>query len=177
MTRHVVIAGLLLLAACTKSNMDSQPKYHEYERSGLFENGSILQPPPEGSVARDHPTREAEGTGTPPLDLALLRRGRERFDIFCAPCHGRTGSGNGIVVQRGMPRPPSLHDQRLLAAVDRHFYDVISHGYGAMYSYSARVSSRDRWAIVAYIRALQMSQHASLSDLTPEERSHLGAIQ
>ena len=100
-------------------------------------------------------------------------RGRQRFGIFCSPCHGAGGDGNGIVVQRGMPRPTSYHDQRLLTADDQHFFDVITNGYGAMYSYASRVPAADRWAIVAYIRALQLSRHASLDDVPTDERRKL----
>lgn len=109
----------------------------------------------------------------PALTLALIQRGRERFDIFCSPCHGRLGDGKGIVVQRGFPAPPSFHEARLRAAPSQHFYDVITNGYGAMYSYAARVTPEDRWAIVAYIRALQESQHVAAADLSAETRKNL----
>lgn len=176
MRRAIALAAVTLaIAGCNKSNMDSQPKYHEYEKSGLFSNGRVLQAPPDGVVARDDLAREADATHKPTVDLALLHHGRERFEIFCTPCHDRTGGGNGIVVQRGMPRPPSYHDPRLRAAPDQHFFDVITDGYGAMYSYAARVPPRDRWAIVAYIRALQLSQHATLSDVPDGQRAAFGA--
>jgi mono/diheme cytochrome c family protein len=109
------------------------------------------------------------------LTVALLERGRERFNIYCAPCHGRAGVGDGMVVQRGMPRPPSLHDERLRAAPDQHVFDVITRGYGVMYSYAMRVQPPDRWAIVAYIRALQLSQHATLADVPTADRDRLAA--
>jgi mono/diheme cytochrome c family protein len=94
------------------------------------------------------------------VTAAILRRGEERFDIYCAPCHGPAGYGNGMVVQRGFPAPPSYHTERLRTASHRHFYDVITQGYGAMYPYADRVLQNDRWAVVAYIRALQLSRHA-----------------
>ena len=109
----------------------------------------------------------------PAVTAALLERGHERFGIFCQPCHGAGGDGNGIVVQRGMPQPTSYHDERLRSADDQHFFDVISNGYGAMYSYAARVPPADRWAIVAYIRALQLSRHASLEDVPQDARTQL----
>ena len=109
----------------------------------------------------------------PPLTAELLARGRQRFGIFCSPCHGAGGDGNGVLVQRGMPRPTSYHDDRLRAADDQHFFDVISNGYGVMYSYASRVPPRDRWAIVAYIRALQLSRHASIDDVPPDRRASL----
>ncbi len=96
--------------------------------------------------------------------MALLQRGRERFDVYCSPCHSVVGDGDGMVVRRGFPAPPSYHIERLRAAPDHHFYDVITHGYGVMYPYGDRVAPDDRWAIVAYIRALQLSQHAAASD-------------
>jgi mono/diheme cytochrome c family protein len=104
---------------------------------------------------------------------AALTRGRERFDIYCAPCHGMAGDGNGYIALRGFPRPPTYHSDRLRAASDEHFFDVITHGYGVMYPYADRVAPNDRWAIVAYIRALQLSQHATLSNVPTEERSRL----
>lgn len=95
-----------------------------------------------------------------PITMALLERGRERFGIYCEPCHSPLGDGDGIIARRGFPHPPSYHTQRLREAPDRHFYDVMTNGYGIMYSYADRVSPEDRWAIVAYIRALQRSQGA-----------------
>jgi mono/diheme cytochrome c family protein len=103
----------------------------------------------------------------------VLLRGQERFDIYCAPCHGRTGDGNGMIPQRGYPVPPSYHIDRLRAAPVGHLFDVISRGYGVMYSYGARVEPDDRWAIVAYIRALQLSQDAKVSDVPQHERTQL----
>jgi len=108
-----------------------------------------------------------------PLTRALLQRGQERFEIYCAPCHGRSGNGDGMIVRRGFPAPPSYHTDRLRNAPDSHFYQVISNGYGVMYPYADRVDPRDRWAIVAYIRALQLSQHAPRSQLTPQDLAHL----
>jgi mono/diheme cytochrome c family protein len=176
MIRAATIAfACLALGACTKSNMDSQPKYHQYEKGELFSDGKVLQHPPPGSVARGDLDRDAQVAHKPKVDAALLKRGRERFDIYCAPCHDRTGGGRGIIVSRGMPKPPSYHDARLRDAPDQHFFDVITHGYGAMYSYADRVSPRDRWAIVAYIRALQLSQHAALSDVPADKRAALEA--
>jgi hypothetical protein len=103
--------------------------------------------------------------------MALLERGRERFEIFCAPCHGRAGDGQGVIVQRGFPAPPSYHTEALRNAPDQHFLDVVENGYGIMYSYGARVPPADRWAILAYIRALQLAQHAIVAEL-PEELRH-----
>lgn len=173
MIRFAVMLASALLAGCTRSNMDSQPKYHEYESGKLFRDGKVLQTPVPGTVARGDLARSDETKQRPALTEALLARGREQFDVFCQPCHDRTGSGRGIVVQRGFPQPPSFDDEKLRAADDQHFFDVITNGYGAMYAHRDRIRPRDRWAIVAYIRALQLSQHATLADLPPEEQSRL----
>ena len=113
-----------------------------------------------------------ESATPPPASPALLARGRERFDIYCSPCHGLDGKGDGIVAARGFPHPPSFTEPRLLAAPASEFYDAISKGYGVMYSYAARVEPRDRWAIIAYIRALQLSQHATVAQV-PDAREKL----
>lgn len=149
---------LLFLAGCGQNlTMNDQRKYAEWERGRLFRNDRVVQAPPAGTVAR-----AAEPADPlvlrPPMTLALVKRGRERFGIFCTPCHGESGDGDGIVVQRGFPHPPDYADPRLVSAPDRYFYDVISHGHGAMYSYADRVPPKDRWAITAYIRALQRSR-------------------
>jgi mono/diheme cytochrome c family protein len=109
----------------------------------------------------------------PPVTLALMQRGQEQFRIYCTPCHAESGDGNGMIVQRGFPHPPNYTDADLLAAPPRHFYDVITKGFGVMYSFADRVKPDDRWAIAAYIRALQRSQHATLADLSPAERDLL----
>ena len=111
-------------------------------------------------------------TGTSRATDALLARGRERYNIYCAPCHGLSGDADGIIVQHGFPAPPSYHDERLMKAPASAFYDAITNGYGVMYSYAARVAPRDRWAIVAYIRALQLSRHAKLAAI-PDAQEHL----
>jgi mono/diheme cytochrome c family protein len=134
--------------------MSDQKKLSEWERSNIFRNGKVLQVPPDGSVAREQDTANVL-TEKPPMSLALVERGRERFNIFCSECHGFGGDADGMVVRRGFPKPPSFHEVRLVNATDEHFVDVITHGYGVMYSYSDRVPPADRWAIAAYIRALQ----------------------
>jgi|GraSoiStandDraft_4_1057263.scaffolds.fasta_scaffold36047_4 mono/diheme cytochrome c family protein len=162
----------MAVSACGQ-NMTDQPKYNEYKPGPLFRDGRVLQSPVAGTVARDDPDRQRAAAEKPHLDAALLAHGHEQFDIFCAPCHARTGAGNGMIVQRGMPRPPSFHIQRLRTADDQHFFNVITNGHGAMYSYAQRVPARDRWAIVAYVRALQLSQNAGLDDLPNDERTRL----
>ncbi len=164
---------LLPVAACGQNlTMSDQEKYHEYERAGLFRNGRVLQAAPAGTVARDAAAGDVFGQ-RPAMSLALVQRGRERFGIFCAPCHGAGGDGDGIVVRRGMPRPPSYHDPRLVAAPDAYFVDVITNGHGAMYSYADRVPPADRWAITAYIRALQRSRDEGLDAVPPAARAKL----
>ena len=108
-----------------------------------------------------------------PINRQTLDRGRERFDIYCSPCHSIAGDGDGMVPRRGFPHPPSYHTPRLRNAPDAHFYNVITQGYGMMYSYADRVAPNDRWAIVAYIRALQLSQDARIGDVPPEHRAEL----
>jgi mono/diheme cytochrome c family protein len=166
-----LVAISLSVAAC-EQNMDVQPRYSEYSRAPLF-RGGVLRNPPTGAVARDDLAHEAESRTKPVLSAELFDRGHQRFDIFCAPCHGTGGDGDGVIVQRGMPHPTSYHVDRLRDADDQHFFDVITNGYGAMYSYASRVPPRDRWAIVAYIRALQLSRHASIDDVPPAVRENL----
>ena len=177
MSRTIPISILILaavsLAGCDQ-NMDVQPRYSEYSQAPLF-RGGVLRNPPAGAVARDEFAYDRAITDRPALTAELLDRGRGRFGIFCSPCHGAGGDGDGIIVQRGMPRPTSYHDDRLRGVVDQHFFDVISDGYGAMYSYASRIPPHDRWAIVAYIRALQLSRHASIDDVPLEQRDKLTA--
>ena len=110
-----------------------------------------------------------------PATHAVLARGQDRYDIFCSPCHDRTGSGNGIVVKRGFKRPPSFHIDRLREVEAGYLYDVISNGFGTMYSYGSRIAPEDRWAVVAYLRVLQLSQHATLDDVPAHIREQLEA--
>src|SRR5437868_12502043 len=165
MTRGLsLISSCIALAGCGQ-NMTSQPKFAEYGTASLFRNGQVMQAPVPGTIAREDLAREQDAINKPPLTLELLARGHERFDIFCAQCHGRVGDGRGMIVARGFPRPRSFHDERLRTETDQHYYDAITNGYGVMYAHSARVAPRDRWAIVAYIRALQLSQNATLDDV------------
>jgi mono/diheme cytochrome c family protein len=124
-------------------------------------------------VARDAAEKKRALEERPALTAALLVRGRERYAIYCTPCHDAAGFGEGTVPARGFPQPPSFHIPRLRTAPSRHFVDVITHGHGVMYSYANRVSPADRWAIAAYIRALQLSQDAAASELSKDERRKL----
>lgn len=156
--RRMLLLAILALGGCNQNlTMSDQRKLAEWERSSAFRNGKVLQIPPQGSVSREANTGNVLAE-KPPMTLALVQRGRERFNIFCSECHGYTGDADGMVVQRGFPRPPSFHDPRLVSAPDEHFVDVITNGHGIMYSYADRVPPADRWAITAYIRALQRSQ-------------------
>lgn len=167
MWRIFAVSLTAALAAC--DNMANQPKLNPYE----LPYGSHVQwpaTPPSHTIAHDEPLRPP---GPPPVTQALLERGQERFDIYCAPCHGRFGDGDGIIVQRGFPSPPSYYSAALREAPNQLFYDTITHGYGAMFSYADRIEPADRWAIVAYIRALQASANATIADVPADKRSAL----
>lgn len=164
--------------------MADQPSYRPLAKSSFFGDDRSARPLPEGTVARgqlraDERFYTGKSGGEPitalpvPLTRELLERGQERFNIFCAPCHDRTGGGGGMVVLRGYRRPPSYHIDRLRAAPIGHFFDVITRGFGSMPDYATQVRPADRWAIAAYIRALQLSQRATLADVPPEARGQL----
>lgn len=156
------------LAGCGDQSMTRQPHYGPNAPAPAFANGSAAQQPPEGTVAVGDAASRSEAANSPPVDIALLQRGKERFGIFCAPCHGYAGDGNGAVVRRGFPHPPSYYSPALMQASAERIFDVITNGYGVMYAYGSRVPPHDRWAIVAYIRALQQSRSTSLAK-APEE--------
>lgn len=154
-----LMIGAVALASCD-DDMASQPKDKTWHAAEKLPNG-LAWPlsPPDGMVSRDLPE------SPPALSLALLERGRERYDIFCAACHGRTGDGRGMVVRRGFPSPPAFDTPRIVAESTRHYYDVMTDGYGVMYSFAERVPPADRWAITAYIRALQRARTGRVSDV------------
>ena len=170
----------LALAGCYQK-MKDQPRCEPLGPSRLFADGKCARDPVPGTVARGAArdplaTLDANSDRLPvPLTPALLARGRERFDIYCSPCHDRVGTGGGMIVRRGYTAPPSFHIDRLRQAPVGHFVDVMVHGWGAMPPYVAQVTPADRWAIAAYIRALQRSQHARLDDVPPEARGRLAA--
>jgi mono/diheme cytochrome c family protein len=163
-------------------DMDAQPKFKAQSESGYFSDGAAMRVPPAGTVARgmlrddDVYYRGFRSDGTPvktmpvPVTAALLARGQERFNIYCSPCHSRAGDGRGIMVSRGYVPPPTFHDDRLRNIEDGHIFDVITNGLRNMPSYRYQVPVDDRWAIVAYLRALQRSQNATLDDIPPERR-------
>lgn len=170
---------LLILGGCKRDDMADQQKGLPYESTPVFADAMVARPIPAGAVSRDPrdvpgipyamqwapgpegaSDRPRSDTIPFPIDAQLIERGQQRFNVYCAPCHSRLGDGNGMIVQRGMIRPPSFHNDRLsdpARTPDSHFYDVISNGYGAMFSYAERVAPNDRWAIAAYIRVLQQS--------------------
>ena len=175
----VVLAG----AAC-RQDMHDQPKFTPLRASESFADRRSGRPIVEGTVARGRlqedellATGKVNGqladTFPFPVTAEVLSRGRERFDIFCSPCHGRTGSGDGMIVRRGYKRPPSYHIDRLRDMPAGYFFDVITNGFGAMPDYRSQIPEPDRWAIVAYVRALQLSQHATIEDVPPSERPKL----
>jgi Cytochrome C oxidase, cbb3-type, subunit III len=181
----VVLCVSALLSGC-RLDMHLQPKYLPYAPTEFFHDGRSERQPVEGTVARGQLRLDellytgkengVESNRFPfPITRADLERGRERFNIFCTPCHDYTGSGNGMIVQRGFPHPPSYHIDRLRNAPVGHFFDVMTNGFGAMYSYGSRIDPEDRWRIAAYVRALQLSQHATIEDVQPDEQRKLAA--
>lgn len=157
------LAALVVLAGC--DNVGRQPNRRPLTPSLRSAPGSSARLPPAQAVAWRGPAGGAAADAPPPLTAALLQRGRERFEIYCAVCHGADGAGRGIVVRRGFPPPPSLQEERLRAAPPGYFFTVITQGYGVMLPIGPAIPPADRWAIVAYLRALQRSQHASAADL------------
>jgi Cytochrome C oxidase, cbb3-type, subunit III len=175
--------GLLLLAGC-RQKMADQPRYEPLARSTFFDDGRAARPLEEGTVARGqlrndrHLYAGKEGdklVDTFPFSVTLERlvRGQERYNIFCSPCHDRVGTGQGMIVRRGYRPPESFHIDRLRQAPAGYFFDVMTNGFGVMPDYAQQVHPEDRWTIVAYIRALQLSQHATLADVPQDQRQQL----
>jgi len=164
--------------------MHDQPKYIPLRQSPFFGDDRSARPLVAGTVARGQLREDtllytgkvngADAVTFPfPIDERVMARGQDRFNIYCSPCHGRTGHSDGMIVRRGFRRPPSYHEDRLRSAPAGHFFDVMTNGFGAMPDYAAQVSAPDRWAIVAYVRALQLSEHATLADVPPDRRQEL----
>ena len=174
-------------AACRKGMVDQQ-HVKPLAEDNFFADARGSRNPPPHTVARGQLRADEQfftgkigdklvSTFPEPVTREMLNRGQQRFDIYCAVCHGRDGEGNGMIVQRGFPQPPSLHDQRLRDAPVGHFFDVMTNGYGVMYPYASRISPEDRWAIAAYIRALQLSQHATGVDVDAAGAKQLETAQ
>lgn len=187
-THHIAAAGLTCLVLCLPAGcvqeMANQPRVDTYETAAFFADGLSVRPPVEGTIARGElpgdetlETGEHDGTlveKTPlPVTRTLLQRGQERFGIYCSHCHGPAGYGDGMVVQRGFPAPPSLHISRLREAPDGHVFRTITNGHGRMPAFGRRIAVRDRWAITGWVRTLQLSQHAPLSRLSADDRAAL----
>jgi mono/diheme cytochrome c family protein len=184
---RVVIAVIALMAAAgCRQDMHDAPRYEAFEASTTFADGRASRTAPTGTVARGW-LREDEALYTGKVNgevvdqypfaisAADLSRGQQRFNIYCTPCHGRLGDGNGMVVQRGLRQAASYHQDRLRQEKLGYFYDVITNGFGAMQGYAEQIPVRDRWLIVAYVRTLQLSQHASIDDVPADRRGSLDA--
>ncbi|MCS6772001.1 MAG: cytochrome c [Kiritimatiellae bacterium] len=186
---QILIVGALATTGCElRQAMYDQPKYRPLQRSEFFSDQRASRPIPEGTVAigllkDDEHLHDGVVDGKPaetfpfPVTREVLARGQERYNIFCMPCHDMSGSGNGMVVQRGFKRPASFHEQRLRDSPPGYFYSAIKNGFGQMPNYADQIPVRDRWAIVAYIRALQLSRNATIEDVPPEHRAALEAAR
>ncbi len=172
----IIVAALCAMAfsgcdMALRQDMADQPKNRPLSPSEFFTDGRSERPlientVPRGTLENDVYNVSKDYAGFPlAVNEKLLQRGEDRYKVFCTPCHGLQGDGNGIAAVRGMKHPPSYHIERLRQAPNGYFYDVITNGFGVMYSYSERISPRDRWAIIAYLRALQLSRNAKVSDL------------
>lgn len=170
------LCGIVLGGCSLKQDMAMQPKNRPLTPSDFFEDGRSERPILENTVARGSLADDAlyvgKDSNTFPLPVTqeLMERGQDRYKIFCSPCHGLQGDGNGMIVMRGMKHPPSYHEPRLRQVPNGYIFDVITNGFGAMLNYSAQIPVRDRWAIVAYVRALQLSRNAKMSDLPADVR-------
>jgi mono/diheme cytochrome c family protein len=184
--RFVLLLALTAAAAACRQDMHDQPKYIPLRQSAFFGDERSARPPVAGTVSRGHLRDDAllatgkmngaDSTVFPfAVDAAVMARGRERFNIYCSPCHGRTGQGDGMIVRRGFRRPPSFHQDRLRNAPVGQLFDVITNGFGAMPDYATQIPVRDRWAIIAYLRALQLSGHATIDDVPSAERGAMAA--
>lgn len=181
---YIVIAVFSSALVACRQDMHDQPKYKPLAASRFFPDGRASRPFPVGVIARGHlndndtvHTGLANGKFVPdipvPVNMALLSRGHERFDIYCAPCHGRIGDGRGMIARRGFMIPSDLNSPRVRQAPPGYIFGVITNGYGAMPDYRDQVPVADRWAIIAYVRALERSRQATLADVPPDHRSDL----
>jgi mono/diheme cytochrome c family protein len=185
----VFVVLMMVVSAGCRQKMADQPRYDPYDKSTFFADMLSARPLPAGTVSRNTVSKNemmdlGMTNGKPadrfpfPVTMDVLNRGRQRYDIYCVPCHGYTGTGDGMAARRGFRRPPaSFHADELRNAPPGHFFDVITNGFGAMPSYAYQIDTRDRWAIIAYIRALQLSQWAAPNDVPPDEMQKLEATR
>lgn len=167
----LLLLAPLLLLGCEDQSMTEQPKNNPLTPSSVWADGTSARPLPPHVVVTSDLAREAAAATPPPMTTTLLERGHQRFDIYCSPCHGLAGHGDGMIVERGFPPPPDYASPRLRQTSARHIFDVITDGYGVMYPYKSRVGPADRWAIVAYVRALQVASGVEAAKvLKPGER-------
>ena len=170
------VLSLIFITTACRIDMHIQPYYRPLAKSDFFADGRSARNPVDGTVARgdlreDSYLYTGKIGGNPgeympfPVTADVLARGHERFNVYCTPCHGRVGDGNGFIPSRGLKRPPSYHIERLRKAPVGYFFDVMTNGFGVMPDYSAQIAPRDRWAVVAYVRALQLSQNATSADV------------
>ena len=182
--RLAAVLLLVALGAACRQDMHDAARYDALEASTFFADGQSARRFVPNTVARgqlrqdDHlylgrVNGQLADAFPMPVTAAVMARGQERYNVFCAPCHGRSGAGNGMIVQRGFRAPPSYHEERLRTAPVGYYFDVMTHGFGAMQDYAAQVPVADRWAIAAYVQALQLSQNASIQDVPPEIRDNL----
>jgi mono/diheme cytochrome c family protein len=183
-----LVLAVAALSGC-RQDMHDQPKYPPLRPSGFFLDGRSARPLIEGTIARGHldddvayfTGKGADGklvTDFPfPVTKEVILRGQQRFNVYCSPCHDRTGRGNGMIVRRGYRQPPNYGSDRLRNQPNGYFFDVITNGFGAMPDYAAQIPPQDRWAIVSYVRALQLSQQASINDVPAESRGQLGGAK
>lgn len=180
----IPLLGLTLLLGACRRDMQDQPKYKPLHESDFFADHRSERPMVDDTVPRGYLrtdlARYAGKIGGVdvnyfpfPITRDDLTRGQDRFNIYCSPCHGRLGDGNGMIVKRGYRNPPSYYTDRVMKAPVGHFFDVITNGFGAMPSYASRVTPDDRWRIIAYIRTLQFSETASINDVPAEDRGQL----
>jgi mono/diheme cytochrome c family protein len=175
--------SFMVVVGC-RQDMHDQPKYVPMRESTFFTDARSARPIVAGTVPRGELREDTllysgkingQDADVFPfaIDDRVMARGRERFNIYCSPCHGRTGQGDGMIVRRGYRHPPTFHQDRLREAPVGHYFDVITNGFGAMPDYAAQIRAQDRWAIVAYVRALQLSEHATPADVPPDRRGDL----
>ncbi len=188
----ILVLALFMIIGCEgttdierlRQEMYNQSRFEPLEKNSFFADNRSSRPWIKGTVARGHLRIDAHlytgiVDGKPaetfpfPITRDVILRGKERYNIYCSPCHGYEGDGRGMVVRRGMKQPPSYHIERLQNETPGYFFDVMTNGFGAMYSYASRIKPRDRWAIIAYVRALQLSQNATLDDVPDDVRQRL----